>query len=70
MHKMVELALLESGIAFDSESPKGLGSGHLQILVVAVSPGLEVLALVDGDFTILYSPIILEYLDEKCVKSI
>lgn len=61
----VRLALREKGIPFDMEVPEGLGSGKPIPKLAESNPRLEVPALVDGDFKIFDSKVILAYLEEK-----
>ena len=61
----VRIALRQKGIPFDKEVPQDIGSGqHINGLGEA-NPRMEVPALVDGDFKIFDSKVILEYLEEK-----
>jgi glutathione S-transferase len=61
----VKIALREKGLAFDLETPQGLGSGLSAGPFAAASPRLEVPTLVDGDARIFDSTIIMEYLEDK-----
>jgi glutathione S-transferase len=61
----VKIALREKGLAFDKETPAGLGAGTGTGAFGAASPRNEVPALIDGDARIFDSTIILEYLEDK-----
>ena len=61
----VKIALREKGLAFDRETPAGVGTGNAAGLFAAASPRSEVPALIDGDARIFDSTIILEYLEDK-----
>ena len=61
----VRIALRQKGIPFESEVPDGLGSGNPIPSLAAANPRLEVPALVDGDFKIFDSKVILNYLEDK-----
>lgn len=61
----VRLALREKGIPFDREVPEGLGAGQQIPSLAKINPRLEVPALVDGDFKIFDSKVILGYLEDK-----
>jgi glutathione S-transferase len=61
----VKIALREKGLAFDKETPAGLGAGAGAGAFAAASPRNEVPALIDGSARIFDSTIILEYLEDK-----
>jgi len=61
----VKIALREKGLAFDVETPAGLGSGTAGGAFAAASPRNEVPALIDGLARIFDSTIILEYLEDR-----
>jgi glutathione S-transferase len=61
----VKIALREKGLAFDVETPAGLGAGTAEGRFAAASPRNQVPALIDGDAQIFDSTIILEYLEDK-----
>lgn len=64
----VRIALREKKIPFKFETPKGGGSGMKTIMDSSFSDRnlrLEMPFLIDGDFKIFDSTIILEYLDDK-----
>ena len=61
----VRLALREKNIPFDAAIPDGIGSGKPIPNLAEANPRLEVPALVDGDFKIFDSKIILAYLEDK-----
>lgn len=60
----VRLALREKNLPFDKKVPEGLGTGQAIPSLSKVSPHLEVPALVDGDFEIFDSKVILAFLEE------
>jgi len=59
----VKLALMEKGIAFETEIPDILSGGSAEF--AATNPRLEIPALIDGDIKVFDSTIILEYLEDK-----
>ena len=61
----VKIALREKGLAFDRETPAGVGTGTATGPFAAASPRTEVPALIDGPARIFDSTIILEYLEDK-----
>lgn len=61
----VRLALREKNIPFDSAVPEGLGSGQPNKTLAEANPRQEVPALVDGDFKVFDSKVILAYLEDK-----
>lgn len=62
----VRIALREKGIPFDFATPAGLGSGSdIPTDFSSVNPRAEVPALVDGEFKIFDSKVIMEYLEDK-----
>lgn len=61
----VKIALREKGVAFDVETPAGLGSGKSAGPFADASLRLQVPTLIDGDARIFDSTIILEYLEDK-----
>ena len=61
----VRLALREKGIPFDKATPEGLGAGLPIPSLASANPRQEVPALVDGDFKIFDSKVILAYLEDK-----
>ncbi|KAF2102397.1 glutathione S-transferase domain-containing protein [Rhizodiscina lignyota] len=61
----VRIALREKGIPFDYKTPDGLGSGSYIADLHKANPRHEVPALVDGDFTVWDSSVILGYLEDK-----
>lgn len=65
----VKIALREKGVPFEAKLPMGVGSGTSPEAFAAVSPLLEVPALVVEDgFAIFDSTIMLEYLEEAYPK--
>jgi glutathione S-transferase len=61
----VRIALREKGVDFDFETPQNMGTGTDNADLLAANPRHEVPALIDGDFKIFDSTIILQYLEEK-----
>ena len=62
----VRIALREKGIPFDYATPKGLGTGQRLPDLAEANPRLEVPALViDDDFKIFDSKVILGYLEDE-----
>jgi len=61
----VKLALLEKNIPFETSLPTNLGSGEANPEFSHASPRAEVPALIDDDFPIFDSTIILEYIEDK-----
>jgi glutathione S-transferase len=59
------MALREKGIPFEKAVPDGLGSGQKLPGLSDANPRVEVPALIDGDFKIFDSKVILQYLEEK-----
>jgi glutathione S-transferase len=60
----VKIALREKDLAFRTEVPAGLGSGHASGPFAQASPRLEVPTLIDGETRVFDSTIILEYLED------
>ena len=60
-----KIALYEKGVAFDLKTPAAIGTGQVDPAFLAASPRGEVPALVDGDFAIFDSTIILEYIEDR-----
>lgn len=61
----VKIALREKNIPFVAKLPEGIGTGASADTYSSASPRGEVPALVDDDFAIFDSTIILEYIEEK-----
>lgn len=61
----VRIALREKDIPFDFKTPDGLGTGQDNEAFLNANPRLEVPALVDGDFKIFDSTVILQYIEDK-----
>ena len=59
----VKIALYEKGIEFETVTPDIFGGGDATF--TASSPRREVPSLIDGDFMVFDSTIILEYLEDK-----
>ena len=61
-----KIALVEKGIPFEAKVPQAFGTGATgDQSFIAQNPRHEVPALVDGDFQIFDSTVILEYLEDK-----
>lgn len=60
-----KIALYEKGVAFDLRTPTAIGTGQLDNAFLAASPRGEVPALVDGDFSVFDSTVILEYVEDR-----
>ena len=60
----VRIMLREKGLAFECQTPEGLGSGAENQAFAQLNPRFEVPALVHNGATIFDSTIILEYLEE------
>ncbi|KAK3681523.1 hypothetical protein LTR37_020866 [Vermiconidia calcicola] len=65
IQRLLRMALREKGIPFDMAIPDGLGSGRKISGLEEANPRMEVPALVDGDFQIFDSKIILQYLEDQ-----
>ena len=61
----VKIALREKGVAFEVALPGGLGAGGAAGVFVKANPRAEVPVLVDGDFSLFDSTIILEYIEDR-----
>jgi glutathione S-transferase len=60
----VKIALREKGVAFETVSPGGLGTGGAAGDFAAANPRAEVPTLVDGEVAVFDSTVILEYLED------
>jgi glutathione S-transferase len=60
-----KIAMREKGVEFEARTPMGIGSGSALADFERVSPLREVPALVDDDFAIFDSRLILEYLEDR-----
>ena len=60
-----KIALMEKGLEFRAIVPEGMMSGSTGGAFLDASPRAEIPTLVDGDFSIFDSTIILEYLEDK-----
>ena len=63
-----KIALCEKGVAFELKTPAAIGTGQLDADFMSASPRGEVPALIDDDFAIFDSTIILEYIEDKFPK--
>ena len=61
----VRIALREKGVPFEFKTPENMGTGTDNPDLLAANPRHEVPALVDGDFKIFDSTVILGYLEDK-----
>ena len=61
----VKIALNEKGLEYRTAIPDGMSKGQAGGEFVSANPRAEVPALIDGDFTIFDSTVILEYLEDK-----
>lgn len=59
-----KIALLEKGVPFQLKMPAAIGTGRLDDEFLKASPRGEVPALIDGDFAVFDSTVILEYIEE------
>ena len=61
----VKIALHEKGLEFEVKTPDGMMNNTASGAFVDASPRAEVPALIDGDFKVFDSTVILEYLEDK-----
>ena len=61
----VKIALREKGVEFEARTPDGVGSGQTPKEFMSANPRGEVPALIDDNFSIFDSTIILEYIEDK-----
>ncbi len=61
----IKIALREKAVAFTVEVPATLSTGCTDGPFVAANPRAEVPVLVDGDFSVFDSTIILEYIEDR-----
>ena len=61
----VKIALNEKGIEFETAVPEGMPTGTAAGEFVDANPRAEVPTLIDGDFRVFDSTVILEYIEEK-----
>jgi glutathione S-transferase/RNA polymerase-associated protein len=61
----VKIALNEKGIEYETAIPEGMSTGTAGGEFVDANPRAEVPTLVDGDFRVFDSTVILEYLEDK-----
>jgi glutathione S-transferase len=59
-----KIALLEKGVPFQLKMPAAIGTGQVDAAFLKASPRGEVPALVDGDFAVFDSTVILEYIED------
>lgn len=59
-----KIALLEKGVPFQLKMPTAIGSGQVDAEFLKASPRGEVPALIDGDFAVFDSTVILEYIED------
>jgi glutathione S-transferase/RNA polymerase-associated protein len=60
-----KIALREKGVPFETRTPMGIGSGAAMAEFERISPRREVPVLVDGDFSLFDSRLILEYIEDR-----
>ena len=60
----VKIALYEKGVAFETQLPDIVGGSNLEEFA-ALNPRLEVPTLIDGDFAVFDSTVILEYIEDR-----
>jgi glutathione S-transferase/RNA polymerase-associated protein len=60
-----KIALYEKGVEFTLKTPTAIGTGQVDQGFLAASPRGEVPALVDGDFAVFDSTIILDYIEDR-----
>jgi glutathione S-transferase/RNA polymerase-associated protein len=61
----VKIALDEKGVAYETKMPVAIGTGQPDLAFLKANPRGEVPALIDGDFSVFDSTIILEYIEDK-----
>jgi len=61
----VKIALDEKGVAYETKMPVAMGTGQPDLAFLKANPRGEVPALIDGDFSVFDSTIILEYIEDK-----
>jgi glutathione S-transferase len=61
----VKIALDEKAVAYDVKMPAAIGTGRVDEIFLGANPRGEVPALIDGDFAVFDSTIILEYIEDK-----
>jgi glutathione S-transferase len=61
----VKIALNEKGLDYETAIPEGMATGTAGGAFVDANPRAEVPTLVDGDFQVFDSTVILEYIEEK-----
>lgn len=60
-----KIALYEKGVPFEVKMPTAIGTGRADADFIKANPRAEVPALIDGDFAIFDSTIILEYIEDR-----
>ncbi len=61
----IKIALREKGVAFDVEVPASLATGRTDGAFAGANPRAEVPVLVDGEFSVFESTIIMEYIEDR-----
>ena len=61
----VKIALDEKGVTYETKMPVAIGTGQPDLAFLKANPRGEVPALIDGDFSVFDSTIILEYIEDK-----
>lgn len=59
-----KIAMIEKGVPFQLKVPAAIGTGQVDAEFLKASPRGEVPALVDGDFAVFDSTVILEYIED------
>ena len=60
-----KIALYEKGVTFDLKMPASIGTGQADAEFLKANPRAEVPVLVDGDFAVFDSTVILEYIEDR-----
>ncbi len=61
----VKIALDEKGVPYETKMPVAIGTGQPDLAFLKANHRGEVPALIDGDFSVFDSTIILEYIEDK-----
>lgn len=61
----VKIALNEKGLEYRTAVPEGLGKGQTGGEFLSANPRAEVPALIDGEFAVFDSTVMLEYIEDK-----
>ena len=60
-----KISLYEKGVAFQLKMPAAIGTGQVDSDFLKANPRGEVPALIDGDFAVFDSTVILEYVEDR-----